>query len=157
MPMIAGMLAGKKFVLLKRLVHVRGNARKALNELLAFSKKLMKAYLLKESFGHLWSFKSKTWARKFFEGWVKDLRWSRLKPYHRFVKMVRKHFDGILSYCDKKLPLGFIEASNLKAKNLIRRAYGYRDKDYMKLKIIQTCSHLGQFRPWHYWAFNIPH
>jgi transposase len=149
-----GMLTGKKFILLSRQTHVRGKAREALNDILAFSKKLMRAHMLKESFGHLWSFKSKTWARKFFDGWVKDLRWTRLTPYHRFVKMVRTHFDGILAYCDKKLPLGFIEATNLKAKNIIRRAYGYRDKDYMKLKIIQACSHLGKFHPWNT-SFNI--
>jgi transposase len=143
-----GLLTGKKFILLSRQAHVRGKAREALNDLLVFSKKLMKAHLLKESFGHLWSFKSKTWARKFFEGWVKDLRWSRLKPYHKFVKMVDRHLDGILAFCDKKVPLGYIEATNLKAKNIIRRAYGYRDKEYMKLKIIQACSHLGAFHPW---------
>ena len=52
--------------------------------------------------------------------------------------MVEKHLDGILSYCDKKVSLGYIEACNLKATNVIRRASGLRDKEYMKLKIIQT-------------------
>ena len=45
--------------------------------------------------------------------------------------------------------LGYVEATNLKAKNIIRRAYGYRDKTYMKLKIIQGCTPwMSQFRPW---------
>ncbi len=143
-----GLLAGKKFILLSRQAHVRGKARTSLNDLLSFSKKLAKAHLLKESFRHLWSYRSKTWARKFFTAWVKDLRWSRLKPYHTFVKMVEKHLDGILACCDTQVPLGFIEATNLHARNIIRRAYGYRDKQYMKLKIIQACSHLGEFHPW---------
>lgn len=55
-----GLLAGKKFVLLSRRVHVRGKAREALNDLLAASPKLLKAHLLKESFDHLWSYKSKS-------------------------------------------------------------------------------------------------
>ncbi len=145
-----GLLAGKKFILLSRQSHVRGKSRQALNDLLGFSKKLMKAHLLKESFGHLWSYKSKTWGRKFFEGWVRDLRWSRLRPYQKFAKMIERHLDGILACCDKKVSLGFIEATNLHARNIIRRAYGYRDKEYMKLKIIQACSHLGEFHPWNY-------
>jgi len=62
--------------------------------------------------------------------------------------MVEKHLDGILSYCDKKVSLGYIESTNLKARNIIRRAYGFRDKQYMKLKIIQACSSFGKFRPW---------
>lgn len=144
-----GLLAGKKFILLSRQAHVRGKVRVALNELLTANRRLFKAHLLKESFGHLWSYSSKTWAKKFFKGWVEQLKWSRLKPYKRFAHMVEKHFDGILSYCDKKVSLGYIEACNLKTRNVIRRAYGYRDKEYMKLKIIQiNTSWMSQFTPW---------
>lgn len=149
-----GLLSGKKFILMKRFVRVRGKAREALYELLCASPKLMKAYLLKESFAHLWSYSSPTWARKFFRDWVKQLRWSRMKSYQRFARMIEKHLDGILSHCEKKVPLGFIEASNLKARNVIRRAYGFRDKEYMKLKIIQACSPFGKFQPWS--LCNIP-
>jgi len=144
-----GLLAGKKFILLSRGAHVRGNARKALNALLSANRKLFKAHLLKESFGHLWSYSSKTWATKFFHHWVEQLKWSRLKPYHKFAEMIETHWDGILNYCDKRVSLGFIESANLKARNVIRMAYGYRDKDYMKLKIIQTCTPwMREFNPW---------
>lgn len=142
-------LTGKKFILLSRRANVRGKAREALNLLLGNSKRLLKAHYLKEIFGHLWSYKSKTWANKFWQSWKNSLKWSRLKSYQRFARMIDKHLDGILAYCDHKVPMGFIEAANLKAKNIIRRAYGYRDKGYMKLKIIQACSPpLGVFQPW---------
>ena len=144
---LKGLFTGKKFILLSRLAHVRGNARESLNELLCASPRLQKAHLLKESFGHLWSYKSKTWAKKFWRLWKDSLKWARLEPYERFVRMVDRHLDGILAYCDHELPLGFIEATNLKAKNIIRRAYGYRDDEYMKLKIIQACSSLRFFQP----------
>ena len=151
---LKGLLTGKKFILLSRLAHVRGKAREALNELLCASPRLSRAHLLKESFGHLWSYTSKTWAQKFWTSWKDSLKWARLKPYDSFVRMVDKHLDGILAYCDHKLPLGFIEATNLKAKNIIRRAYGFQDKEYMKLKIIQACSSLGFFQPWSFSSFN---
>jgi transposase len=142
-------LAGKKFVLLSRQARVRGKAREALNAILAASPKLYKAHLLKESFGHLWDYRYKGCALKFWEAWKAQLKWSRLKPYRQFIRMIERHFDGILAYCDKKISLGYIEASNLKARNVIRRAYGYRDKDYMKLKIIQACTPwMAEFRPW---------
>jgi transposase len=149
-----GLLAGKKFILLSRQAHVRGKAREALNDLLGASRKLLKAHLLKESFNHLWTYKSKTCARRFFDGWKDQLKWSRLKSYHKFARMVESHFDGILACCDKRVSLGYIEATNLKAKNLIRRAYGFRDKEYMRLKIIQVCTPwMGVFRPWA-WAHD---
>jgi len=142
-------LSGKKFVLLTRRARVRGKAREALDTILAASPRLLKAHLLKESFGHLWSYRYKGCARRFWGEWKAQLKWSRLKPYRRFVKLVERHWDGILAFCDKKVSLGYIESANLKARNVIRRAYGYRDKEYMKLKIIQACTPgMAQFQPW---------
>jgi transposase len=142
-------LSGKKFVLMARRSRVRGRAREALDAIIAASPRLAKAYVLKESFVRLWDFTYKGCARKFWEEWKAQLKWSRLKSYRRFVQLVERHWDGILAFCDKKVSLGYIESANLKARNVIRRAYGYRDKDYMKLKIIQACTpRMVQFCPW---------
>ncbi len=142
-------LSGKKFILLARRARVRGHAREALDSILAASPRLQKAYWLKESLGHLWDYTYKGCALRFWEQWKAQLKWSRLKPYRHFVKMIERHLDGILAYCDRKISLGYIESSNLKARNVIRRAYGYRDHEYMKLKIIQACTPwMAEFRPW---------
>ncbi|MEW6104534.1 MAG: ISL3 family transposase [bacterium] len=145
-----GLLCGKKFILLKKMGNLKGSARETLKGLLKANWRLYKAHLLKESFGHLWSYIYKASALKFWKNWKEQLKWSRLEPYKKFAKMVDKHIDGIITYCDKKVPLGYIEGTNLKAKNIIRRAYGYRDKEYMKLKIIQGCSSMGVFKPYPY-------
>ena len=54
--------------------------------------------------------------------------------------MVEKHWFGIASYChpDNKVSLGLVEGLNNKIRVLQRRAYGYRDEEYLKLKIIAT-------------------
>jgi hypothetical protein len=57
------------------------DGRRALKTLLAADKRLNAAYLLKESFGQLWSYRREAWARRFFENWKAALRWQRLKPY----------------------------------------------------------------------------
>ena len=94
---------------------------------------------------------------KFWSAWKAQLKWSRLAPYHEFVRLVEDHLDGILAYCDKKVSLGYVERTNLTAKNVIRRAYGYRDKDYMKLKILQACTPwMAQFRPWTVTHSSVP-
>lgn len=142
-------LSGKKFVLMARRSRVRGHAREALDAIIAASPRLAKAYLLKESFVHLWDYTYKGCALRFWQDWKAQLKWTRMKPYRNFVKMVDRHWDGILAFCDKKVSLGYIESANLKARNVIRRAYGYRDKDYMKLKVIQACTPwMAQFQPW---------
>lgn len=150
-----GLLCRKKFLLLARLVHVLGKVWEALTRLLRANRRLLKAHLLKEGFGHLWAYRSKTWARKFFACWVEQFKWSRLEPYQKFARMMERRPGGILAYCDKRVSLGYIEGTNLKVRNIIRRVYGYRDKEYMKLKIIQGCSSLGVFQPW-VRADNIP-
>jgi len=52
--------------------------------------------------------------------------------------MIDRRWDGIAAYCnpDNKVSLGLVEGLNNKIKVLQRRAYGYRDEDYLKLKII---------------------
>ena len=144
-----GLLGGKKFVLLSRRSNLKREGRKALEELLLVSPRLLKAHFLKETFGHLWEYKSRTWAMKLFRKWVNSLKWSRMEPLKRFAAMVEEHLDGILSNCEKKVPLGYVESTNQKAKNVIRRAYDYRDETFKKLKIIQACTPwMNNFQPW---------
>ena len=62
---------------------------------------------------------------------------GRLGPYQKFAAM---HWDGIAAYCrpENKVALGFVEGLNNKVRVLQRRAYGLRDEEYLRLKIL-TC------------------
>lgn len=68
-------------------------------KLLAANRRLNRAYLLKESFGQLWSWRTERGARAFFERWKQSLRWQRLEPYKKFVRMIERHWDGSAAYC----------------------------------------------------------
>lgn len=131
---------GQKYTLLSNRENLSDSGRKNLRLLLAANKRLNTAYLLKESFDQLWDYNSETWARKFFDNWTASLKWQRLKPYEKFARMIDKHWEGIASYCnpENKVPLGFVEGMNNKIRVLQRRAYGIRDEEYLRLKII-TC------------------
>lgn len=104
------------------------------------NKRLNTAYLLKESFGQLWDYEKEGWARKFFENWKASLKWQRLAPYEAFAEMIERHWEGIEAYCkpENKVSLGFVEGFNNKIRVLQRRAYGLRDEEYLRLKIL-TC------------------
>jgi transposase len=54
--------------LLSRRENLTLDGKRALKTLLAANKRLNTAYLLKESFGQLWSYEREGWARRFFEG-----------------------------------------------------------------------------------------
>jgi transposase len=133
-------IKGQKYTLLSNRENLTLKGRQALKTLLAANKRLNTAYLLRESFGQLWSYEREGWARRFFENWRAALKWQRLKPYEKFAQMIARHWDGIAAYCkpENKVSLGFVEGLNNKIRVIQRRAYGLRDEEYLRLKIL-TC------------------
>lgn len=133
-------IKGQRYTLLSNRENLSLEGRRALKLLLEANSRLNKAYLLRESFGQLWDYNSPTWARKFFDNWKSQLRWSRLEPFTKFASMIERHWDGIVSYChpENKVSLGFMEGLNNKIRVIQRRAYGIRDMEYLRLKVISS-------------------
>jgi transposase len=133
-------IKGQKYTLLSHRENLTLAGRKSLRILLAANKRLNTAYLLKESFGQLWDYEREGWARRFFDNWRESLKWQRLKPYEKFAEMIERHWAGIAAHCDveNKVGLGFVEGLNNKVRVIQRRAYGLRDEEYLRLKIL-TC------------------
>jgi transposase len=133
-------IKGQKYALLSRWHNLSLRGKTALKLLFKANKRLHTAYLLKESFGQLWDYETPGWARRFFEQWRASLKWQRLKPYQKFARMVENHWEGIVAYChtDNKVALGFVEGMNNQIRALQRRAFGFHDEEYLRLKIL-TC------------------
>jgi len=133
-------IKGQKYTLLSHRANLSLDGKAALKQLLAANRRLNTAYLLKESFGQLWDYRREAWARRFFDQWCRSLRWQRLKPYEKFAAMIERHWNGIAAYCrpENKVSLGFVEGLNNKIRVIQRRAYGLRDENYLRLKVL-TC------------------
>ena len=133
-------IKGQKYNLLSRHDNLKLEGKRSLALLLAANKRLNTAYLLKEGFGQLWNYRREGWARCFFDNWRNSLKWQRLKPYERFADMIDRHWNGIAAYCkpENKVSLGFVEGLNNKIRVFQRRAYGLRDEEYLRLKVL-TC------------------
>jgi transposase len=131
-------IKGQKYVLLSHRENLTSDGKQSLKLLLKANKRLNTAYILRESFDQLWTYNSEAWARKFFDNWKKQLRWQRLAPYKKFAAMIKRHWNGIAAYCkpENKVALGFVEGLNNKIRVIQRRAYGLRDEEYLKLKIL---------------------
>lgn len=134
-------IKGQKYILLTNRENLTIDGRLMLKTLLKINKRLNTSYLLKESFDRLWAYQSPGWARRFFENWKNSLKWQRLKPYEKFSQLVERHWDGIAAYSkptENKVALGFVEGLNNKIRVFQRRAYGLKDEEYLKLKVL-TC------------------
>jgi len=128
-------IKGHRYTLLSHRENLSLDGQTALTKLLNANKRLNTAYVLKESFGQLWSYRSEDEAMKFFENWKQSLRWKRLAPYQKFARMIEAHWDGIASYWrpENKVSFGMVEGLNNKIRVIQRTAYGYRDEEYLRL------------------------
>jgi transposase len=125
---------GKRWLLLTRWVHLTANKRQQLNQLFSLNRKLLKAYLLKESLQRLWAYTYEGAMLRYLKGWMLQLRWQRLPAFEKLAHLLLDHLDGIVNYCRVKVRFGVVEAINGNIKTLLRRGRGYKNLRYLLLK-----------------------
>lgn len=144
-----GLVKGKRWLLLTRWLNLTPSKRQELNTLFSMNRRLMKAYLLKESLERLWFYRYEGAMLGYLQRWINQLRWQRLRPFQKLAEMLLDHLDGILNYCRTKVPLGVVEAVNGNIKSLLRRGRGYKNLRYLLLKaqrLAATKTELVAFR-----------
>ncbi|HEY6371392.1 MAG TPA: ISL3 family transposase [Candidatus Sulfotelmatobacter sp.] len=136
---------GKRWLLLSSWVNLDRSKKRQLNQLFALNRRVMKAYLLKESLAGLWDFIYEGAMLRYLQSWIDQLRWQRLAPMEKLANMLLNHLEGILNYCRTKIPMGVVEAVNGNIKALLRRGRGYRDLNYLLLKAQRLAATKTEF------------
>jgi len=128
---------GVRYLLLKGQEKIENDykAKYRLNRLLAINQSLNTAYILKEELRELWNCTSRKESEQYLSGWLKKAWASGVTLIKKFATMVASHKVGILNYFNHPLTTGPVEGINNKIKVLKRKAYGYRDIEYFKLRI----------------------
>ena len=129
-----GLVRGKRWLLLSRWVNLDTGKKRQLNQLFALNRRVMKAYLLKESLDRLWTYHYEGAMLRYLQSWIDQLRWQRLRPFEKLAQMLLDHLEGILNYCRTKVAMGVVEAVNGNIKSLLRRGRGYKNLRYLLLK-----------------------
>jgi len=131
---------GPRYTLLSRWENLSLPGRRSLKKLLSANKRLQTAYLLQGSFDPLWGYRREGWARRFFDSWKESLKWQRLEPFEKFAAIVERNWSGIAAHCEaeEKFSPGFVEGVNTKIRVIQRRAYGLRDEESLRPKVL-TC------------------
>ena len=140
-----GLVKGKRWLLLSRWINLTGIKRQELNTLFSMNRRLLKAYLLKESLDRLWFYRYEGAMMRYLQSWMAQLRWQRLRPFEKLADMLVKHIEGILNYCWIKVPMGVVEAVNGNIKALLRRGRGYKNLDYLLLKAQRLAATKTEF------------
>jgi transposase len=107
-----------------------------LEEALSLNKPLATAYYLKEDLRRYWEQPGKRFATAFLDGWIRRAGASGIKALQQMAKTLAAHRSGLLAYYDVRITSGPMEGTNNKIKTMKRQAYGFRDKEFFKLKIL---------------------
>ena len=131
-------LKGTRWLLLKAAENLDEgrDEKKRLEEALALNQSLATAYYLKEDLRQFWEQPGKKFATLFLDGWIKRAEASGIKMLQQMAKTLAAHRSGLLTYYDVMLTSGPMEGTNNKIKTMKRQAYGFRDHEFFKLKIL---------------------
>jgi transposase len=131
-------LKGTRWLLLKSAENLdeERDEKKKLEEALALNRSLAVAYYLKEDLRQFWEQPGKKFATLILDGWIKRAEASGIKMLQQMGKTLAAHRSGLLAYYDVMITSGPMEGTNNKIKTMKRQAYGFRDKEFFKLKIL---------------------
>jgi transposase len=131
-------LKGVRWLLLKDPANLdeEKDEKRRLEEALAWNKPLAAAYYMKEDLRRFWEQPGKTFATHFLDGWLRRAQASGIKMLQDMARTLALYRSGLLAYYDAWITSAQLEGTNNKIKTLKRRAYGFRDKEFFKLKIL---------------------
>jgi transposase len=132
------LIKGIRWLLLKSSENLDPEKREPqrLKKALALNEPLAVVYYMKEDLRQLWMQESKFQARLFLEDWLDLARSSGIRMLEKFAKTLQEHQEEILNYYDYRISTGPLEGTNTKIQVMKRQAYGYRDHEFLKLKIL---------------------
>jgi len=129
-----------RWVLLKRPGRLRRSERARLETIRKANDKLYRAYLLKETLLDVYDQDDSQRARDAIDAWLSWAQRSRLNPFVRLARTVRKHLDGILAFIDSRLTNARLEGMNNKIRLLSHRAYGFHSADSLIAMVYLCCA-----------------
>ena len=107
-----------------------------LERALKLNEPLAMAYYLKEYLRTIWQQPGKAMARMVLVDWLSLARASGVRMLEKLADTLERYQEGILNYYDYPISTGPLEGTNTKIKLLQRQAYGFRDHEFFKLKIL---------------------
>ena len=130
----------------KRLLTMRRNKLKPeqlekVEYILYFNDDLRSAYYLKELFYEILDCECKTKGKELLSKWILIAQNSRLKDYHDCATTLQNWSKAIFNTFDHPYTNGFTEGCNNKIKVLKRNAYGYRNFNRFRKRILHMFNY----------------
>jgi len=128
-------LKGTRQLWLYGLENVPAKHAQRFEEVWATNLETSRAWVIKETFRSFWLCDTVQGAQKYFDRWYRRAIRSRLGPVKKVARTCKTHLDHILTFFTHRLTNGRIEGLNNAIQGLIKKAFGYRNKERFKTDI----------------------
>lgn len=139
----AAVLKGSRWALLKASESLTSTEKLRLREVEALNQRVYRGYLLKEELRALYACRSVTAASTHLDSWLSWASRSKLRPFVKMARTLRRYRDGILAAIDLGLSNGRLEGLNNKIAVLKHRAYGFHSAAALIAMIFLCCTKLS--------------
>lgn len=136
-------LKKSRWALLKSPWNLTQRQGEKLSEVARTNKRLYRAYLLKESLAKGLDYRQRQRAEQHLKGWAQWAARSKLKPFVKLSRTIRRFKEGILAYTSTGLSNGLVEGLNNKIRLITRRAFGFHSAEALTAMIHLCCGGLA--------------
>ena len=129
-----------RFALLKNPWNLTRYEHKKLSQVQRTNAPLYRAYLLKETLAQALDYRQPKRAKQALKEWLSWASRSKLKPFVKAARTIRKHMHGILAYIDDRMTNGIVEGFNNRLRMIARRAFGFHGSQPLIAMLFLCCG-----------------
>ncbi len=134
-------LKGCRWLLVKNADALTNEEQAKLEAMFAVSPSLQRLHELKETFRTVFeTAPDRATAADQLAAWIGEVEQSDLGKLTKFVTTLRNWWEVILNYFQDRLSSGMVEGLNNKLKLIKRLAYGYRNFEHFRLRVLVECD-----------------
>jgi len=134
---------GTRWLLLKRPERLTEAEEATLQKLFAVNERLYKVYVLRDEFRQIFQGETVRSRLLRLDNWIKRAKAVCIPQLTEYVHKIEEWKPYIQNSLRANCSNGFAEGINAKIRVIQRMAYGYKDFEYFRLKVIQQ---FGSFR-----------
>ncbi len=135
-------LKGQRYVLLRARENLSKRQEVSLQELLTANTDLTKGYVLKEAFRNVFTATNLRSGRKRLKEWEALVLESGVPELLKVLGTIERRRSGIENFFQYRVANGMAEGFNNVVGTIKKQAYGFHDRDYLRLKILRICGKL---------------
>lgn len=132
-----------RFIFLEKASRRSKEEQSIVDEVARRNHRFLRLELIKERLLDLFNQPTAQKGREVFDevgDWIWQMNFGPLKKWHKWIE---ERWDTVANYFELRITTGLSEANNNVIKALKRRAFGYKNMDYFRLKIMQVCGYLN--------------